>query len=179
MANTFELIASSTVGAGGAASIDFTSIPSTYTDLVVKLSTKISVVSSSTTFYYLNMQINSSTGTYTSRRIYGVGSISTPYSNSGNTTNYSSIAFSNDSRTPAANTFNNTEIYIPNYAGSNAKSFSTDGVTEGNESSAVASFVAGLWSGTAAITSLSFTPESGGGNFVQYSTAYLYGVKNA
>jgi hypothetical protein len=38
MANTFTLIASSTVGSGGAASIDFTSISSTYTDLVVKLS---------------------------------------------------------------------------------------------------------------------------------------------
>jgi hypothetical protein len=36
MANTFELIASSTVGSGGAANIDFTSIPATYTDLCLK-----------------------------------------------------------------------------------------------------------------------------------------------
>jgi len=38
MANTFELIASSTVGAGGAANIDFTSIPATFTDLYLVVS---------------------------------------------------------------------------------------------------------------------------------------------
>ena len=37
MANTYVAIATVTVGSGGAASIDFTSIPATYTDLVVKL----------------------------------------------------------------------------------------------------------------------------------------------
>ena len=40
MATTFTKIASVTVGSGGASSIDFTSIPSTYTDLCVKLSTR-------------------------------------------------------------------------------------------------------------------------------------------
>ena len=35
---TFTKIASATVGSGGASSIEFTSIPSTYTDLVIKLS---------------------------------------------------------------------------------------------------------------------------------------------
>ena len=33
MANTYTLISSVTVGSGGASSIDFTSIPATYTDL--------------------------------------------------------------------------------------------------------------------------------------------------
>ena len=41
MANTFVLLASTTVGSGGASSIDFTSIPATYTDLVVKVSGRI------------------------------------------------------------------------------------------------------------------------------------------
>ena len=40
MANTYTLIASNTVGSGGAASISFSSIPSTYTDLLVKISTR-------------------------------------------------------------------------------------------------------------------------------------------
>ena len=40
MAVTFTQIASVTVGSGGAASIDFTSIPSTYTDLCIKTSIK-------------------------------------------------------------------------------------------------------------------------------------------
>ena len=38
MADTYTLISSVTVGAGGASSIDFTSIPATYTDLLVKFS---------------------------------------------------------------------------------------------------------------------------------------------
>jgi hypothetical protein len=33
MANTYEIISSVTVGAGGAAYIEFTNIPQTYTDL--------------------------------------------------------------------------------------------------------------------------------------------------
>ena len=42
MATTYTLISSVTVGSGGAASIEFTSIPSTYTDLVLKLSARSS-----------------------------------------------------------------------------------------------------------------------------------------
>ena len=38
MAVTHNLISTITVGSGGAASIDFTSIPQTYTDLLVKIS---------------------------------------------------------------------------------------------------------------------------------------------
>jgi hypothetical protein len=35
MATTYEIISSVTVGSGGAANIEFTSIPATYTDLYV------------------------------------------------------------------------------------------------------------------------------------------------
>ena len=44
MANTFELIASYTVGAGGQASIDFNTSPSTYTDLCIKASFVQSII---------------------------------------------------------------------------------------------------------------------------------------
>jgi hypothetical protein len=54
--------------------------------------------------------------------------------------------------TATANTFGNTEFYIPNYTSSNYKSFSVDGVTENNATAAFALY-AGLWSNTAAITS--------------------------
>ena len=49
MANTFEQITTVTVGSGGASSIDFTSIPQTYTDLVIKTSARNT--STSTTMY--------------------------------------------------------------------------------------------------------------------------------
>ena len=77
-----------------------------------------------------------------------------------------------------ASTFANGEIYIPNYAGSTYKSLSADSVTETNATGAVRAFHATLWSNTAAINQITLTPDAGG-NFVQYSTAYLYGVKNA
>ena len=53
MANTYELIASSTVGAGGASSIDFNSIPNTYTDLLVKLSGRSSTGYNALTIIFL------------------------------------------------------------------------------------------------------------------------------
>jgi hypothetical protein len=80
--------------------------------------------------------------------------------------------------TSTASTFSNAELYIPNYAGSNNKSSSVDGVSENNATASNMALTANLWSDTAAITSIKLTP-AGGGNFVQYSTAYLYGISNA
>jgi hypothetical protein len=67
------------------------------------------------------------------------------------------------------------EVYIPNYAGSAYKSISIDAVDENNASSAYSVLTAGLWSNTAAITSLRLTDNNGG--YLQYTTAYLYGIK--
>ena len=175
MANTFELIASSTVGSGGAADITFSSIPSTYTDLVVKLSTR---QDGSAIGYQFGIRFNGSSSGYSRRLIYGDGIAAN--SGSGSSETFSRVAFTQSS-TYTANTFNNVEIYIPNYAGSSYKSFSTDGVSEGNATQIYsAGLYAGLWSDTAAITSLTVSEYSGSGtNFAQYTTAYLYGVKNA
>ena len=169
MANTFELIASSTVGSGGAASIDFTSIPSTYTDLVVKLSARTS--STGSIYEWLYIKFNSSTSGYSYRLLQGNGSSAASYNN---TTQYAGDITDG---TATASTFGNYEVYIPNYAGSTNKSYSVDAVTENNGTTAVADLVAGLLSNTAAITAINLTPRNG--SFVQYSTAYLYGVKNA
>jgi len=167
MANTFELIASSTVGAGGASSIDFTSIPSTYTDLVIKASLR-----HATGAPYLAVAFNGSTASFTYRYLEGNGASASSSSGSANW----SVAINPSSAT--ASTFSNSELYIPNYAGSTNKSFSADGVTENNGTTAYADLFASLWSNTAAINQVTLSAV-GGGNFVQYSTAYLYGVKNA
>jgi len=74
-----------------------------------------------------------------------------------------------------ASTFASGEMYIPNYAGSNSKSFSADSVQETNASLAYSYLMAGLWSNSSAITSIALTPFTG--NFAQYSTATLYGIK--
>lgn len=173
MANTYTLIASVTVGSGGAASIDFSSIPSTYTDLCMKVSARDAraVVASS-----IVLQINGSTaasGSY--RRIYGDGAAAFSDSSSGDVTVQSAHS---DGNSATANTFGNVEIYIPNYAGSANKTFSSDGVAETNGTTTYMSMVAGLWANTAAITQITLKPATAV-NFLQYSTAYLYGIKNS
>lgn len=176
MANTFVKIAAVTVGSGGAASIDFTSIPSTYTDLVVKISARCD--STSGFPETVNMKFNSSATTdYTWRSLYSV--TATPGSNS--ETSVGVIRAGNaQAVATTASTFSNTEIYIPNYSGSTNKSISIDATNEANSTT---DFVYGLFlnagirSNTAAITAINFSLAVG--NFVQYSTAILYGIKNS
>ena len=165
---TYTLISSVTVGSGGAASIAFTSIPSIYTDLVLKTSLR-----TDRAFQVdgLNVAFNGSTSNFTLRRIYGNGSTAT------SDTGTVQIGIINGN-TSAANTFGNTESYIPNYAGSNNKSYSSDSVVEDNATFARNDLYAGLWSDTSVINSITLTPLIGP-NFVQYSTAYLYGISNA
>jgi hypothetical protein len=173
MANTFELIASSTVGSGGAASIDFTSIPSTFTDLCVFVSARSSSNVGGNSWAPARGGFNTSTANFTYRALYGNGSSAS--SSSGTSAEF---GFGTSS-SATANTFGNFSIYIPNYAGSTYKSVSTDSVTETNATTTLASLEANLWSNTAAITSIQLTCDASYGIWAQYSTAYLYGVKNA
>lgn len=171
MANTFELIQAYTVGSGGQGSIDFNTIPSTYTDLCFKISVRIT--RSGYVGDILSISFNGTSTNESSRRIEGAGS-GTPTSAS----NSLLLAYQASTTDATASTFGNGEFYIPNYAGGNNKSASNDGVSENNGTTAYAGLAANLWSNTAAINQVTFTPDSGS-DFVQYSTIYLYGVKNA
>lgn len=158
-------IATVTVGAGGAASIDFNSISGAYTDLLLVYSVRTNrsgLVQDNTT-----LKFNGSSANVTDRSAYGAGSGSGLSASSTGGLTYAVGAGA------TANTFGNTAIYIPNYAGSLNKSYSGDSVTETNATGAFMSVVAGLWSQTAAITSLSITQV---GTIQQYSTATLYGI---
>jgi len=164
MANTYTLISSVTVGSGGAANIIFSSIPQTYTDLVIKLSGRGSSGGESNITVVFN-----SGSTYAGKRLYSDGS--TPSSDS--TSQWG--GFSNAS-TFTASTFSSNEIYIPNYTSSNAKSWSVDSANETNATNVLMGIGGQLWNGTGAITSITLTPDN---VFAQYSTAYLYGISNA
>ena len=171
MANTFVKIATVTVGAGGATSMTFSSIPSTYTDLVIKLSCRTNNTGAG---YRVVANINGSTANFTGRNIYGSGSTT------GSGTLTTQLFGFVDGTTETANTFANNEIYFPNYASSNYKSISTDSVMENNATQAYSQLAAGLWSNTAAITSINLGCETGGSDkFVEYSTATLYGISKS
>lgn len=174
MANTYTLISSVTVGSGGAANIEFTSIPATYTDLLVKLSSRTNVTGE---WSSLDFRMNGlSTSIYSAITVYGVGSGG---GSSGSETNYTAAPRQYAQANGAtANTFGNIEFYFPNYTSSNNKSVSVDYVSENNATAAIAGLNAVLMASSAAITSLSFFDRSSN-NLMQYSTAYLYGISNA
>jgi hypothetical protein len=164
------------VGLLGATDITFSAIPSTYTDLVLKVSARTSAIPGAPDDG-LFLQINSITSGYSNRTVYGIGSgTGLSASNSYGITSKTYVSAINTANS-TANTFSNNEIYIPNYAGSTNKSISIDGVIENNATGALANLTAAFLSNTAAVSSISLTPNAG--VFVQYSTAYLYGVSNA
>jgi hypothetical protein len=165
MANTLTKLDTVTVGSGGAASVTFSNIPQTYTDLVVKFSAR-NTSTGQYAFYRFN---NDSTSAYSARVLTGDGSSATSLTNT-YTGNIANIGTSADT----ANTFGNGEIYIPNYIGNTNKSSSTDAVNENNATTAYANLTANLWNNSAAISRIDLLPTAG--NFAQYSTFTLYGV---
>lgn len=167
--NTLTLIQAVTVGAGGAPYIEFTAIPQTYTDLIIKLSGR-NTNSGDDRF---TIEFNNSSSNLSQRRLYGEGTNTAADAPSGA---IQPTGIGQSSYT--ANTFGNTEIYIPNYTSNKYKSVAVDARTENNAQTAYQMIVAGLWSDSSAITSIKLTPMSGG-NFPQHSTAYLYGVKSS
>jgi hypothetical protein len=171
MANTYIAIATVTVGSGGASTIEFTSIPNTFTDLSVLLSTRSTDTGLRTD---IKMTFNGSRSSYSGKEIRNAdGTVSSTTSN----TTYVDMWRINGTSTTAS-TFTNHSLYIPNYASSNNKSFSIDDVLENNSTSSYyLGFAAGLWSNSSAINQITFT--CGSGNFAQYSTATLYGIKNS
>lgn len=178
MANpTMTLIQSVTVPSGGTSSINFTSIPSTYTDLCVKISGRDTDTAAYFGYYYVQVGNGSvDTGAnYSWLYLYGSGSGTGSVKVSAQTF-IDLTQGAGDSAGNTANTFTNIEMYCPNYAGSSAKSFSFDFVSEGNTTAGYDLFQAGLWSGTSAINTIKIYTTN---TFVQYSTFYLYGIKNS
>lgn len=166
MATTYTLIEAKTLTTT-TASITFTSIPQTYTDLKLVFSTRDN---SGSYINNMNININGSAANFSARTIMKLGASAL----SGTET--TNLAFSTGS-TATASTFTNGEVYFPNYTGSTNKSYSADSASENNASDNGMILEAGLWSNTAAITSITFAPSSA--SFVANSTFYLYGIKNS
>ena len=160
----YELIETIEVGAGGAASIEFTSIPQDGVDLQILLSGRSSGGNAS-----LNVSLNSDTtdANYDRKVLFGTGS--SVGNLSGNFRPFLYIVTS----TATANTFGNSSVYISNYAGATNKSMSVDIVQENNATASNQAITANLWNNTAAVTSVTL---SGSLDVAQYSTASLYKI---
>jgi hypothetical protein len=167
MANTCQLIEAKTLTTT-TANITFSSIPTTYTDL--KLVASVRALRTGFPADDLVIQFNGSTSGYSGKRLYGVASSISSDSQS------DIRGFASDAD-ETANVFGSNEFYIPNYLSSNYKSVSIDMVTETIGTSAPIGIFAGLWSNTAAINSIKVFCNNS--DMVQYSTFYLYGIKNS
>ena len=167
MPTTFTKIASINVGVLGSSGMDFTSIPSTYTDLCLKVTARSAFAS---TYQDVPIYFNNNGSGYTVRRLFGNGSTV----GSGNSTGPGPAGGLANSATSTSNTFSNFEIYIPNYASSNFKSYIIDSVIENNATAAFMDLQAGLWSNTAAINQIAVS--GAGQTLVQYTSATLYVV---
>ena len=174
-ATSYESIQTVTVGSGGASSVDFTSIPSTYTHLQVRILGRGNRTSYGTESFAL--RLNSDSGAnYATHQLVGVSG-SALASGATSTTAASIGRFPSNSIT--ANVFGVAIVDILDYANTNKyKTIRDLGGIEDNNVSGLAELglYSSLWMNTSAISSLTFT--SGGGTLItQYSSFALYGIK--
>jgi hypothetical protein len=171
MANTYTLIASNVLSSS-AASVTFSAIPATYTDLVVRCSirTNQAVVNPAAV-----IRFNGDTGSnYSYTVLEGSGSAAS--SARSTPAGFMNIGRYNGS-TSTSNVFGSGEVYIPSYTVAQNKPVSAVGMGEDNATTASMAANAGLWLNTAAITTVAVA--TGSGTFDSGSSFYLYGIKNS
>jgi hypothetical protein len=166
-ANSYESIATVTVGGGGSSSISFSSIPSTYQHLQIRGIGSLSGDNES------RIQVNGDTGSnYAWHQLLGnyagSGSVS---SSAGTSTTFIKGQVSYDQFSPFVFDlldYKDTNKYktIRTLSGTNNNSSGTNSYVR---------FSSGLWMNTAAVSSVTIYPASG--NFAQYSQIALYGIK--
>jgi len=173
-------IASQTVGSGGASSITFNSIPSTFTHLQLRM-----FVQTNRATYgidQLRLTINGDTSsTYYAHELYGDGSSASSNTDSNN---YILLGNGNSAGTGAGGTFSNVITDILDYTSTNkAKTFrSICGVdingTIAGYGGRVGLSSASWQNSSTAISSIKIAPDSGT-LLNQYTTFQLYGITTA
>lgn len=167
MATTMKLIAKQILSTT-AASVSFTGIPGTFSDLSLLATARSNTNGSGVDYFFI--RFNGVSTNLSGRSLYAQ-----------NSSTVVSITFAPYGRltesTFTANTFASTSIYIPNYAGNTNKSFSVDTAQENNSTAQLIDIVAGLWSSTAAITQVDLVPNVG--SFASGSSFFLYGINKA
>jgi hypothetical protein len=172
MPTTYNLITSNVLGSS-AASITFSSIPATYTDVLVLGSVR---TDGATTRDALNIvRFNGiDTSIYSRATIQADGSSVS----SADLSNFPGfVGMESNGATSLANTFASIELYLASYLSSDTKQLSSISMQEDNSTTASIRDNAGYFNNTSAINSITIGPQ--GANFVANSSFYLYGIKNS
>ena len=174
MATTYTLIASNVLSSS-AASVTFSSIPNTYTDLEVRFSARTSISSYSNDSLRIRFNgVSTSSYFYVNMRGSGDGT-STYVLPSAETYSFAGMINGNNS---TSNTFANGEVYIPNYTATAQKQHSSFVAQEDNFVTAYLTVVANLSTNTDPISSITFLTINDA-PLVTGSSFYLYGIKNS
>ena len=176
MANTYIAIAK-TILTSAQATVTLSSIPATYTDLVLQISARSSYAVDNQD--PLVVRFNSDTANnYSQTELYGYQG-NTIYASRAGNIGYMQ-AYSAQTTNNPANIFSTVEMYIPNYTSTATKAVDITGMTEQSAASGVyiTSINARQWRNAATISTITFTLQTGP-NFVSGSSFYLYGIKNS
>ena len=161
----YELIETVTVGSGGAASIEFTSIPQDGVDLLLKFSLRAALGAGNQLFIWPNSASTYSDAAITLRTIDGIVASAT---DTGDRNGYTPTS------TYTAATFGSGYAYISNYAGSSDKNMMTDTVSENNSSSVYKMSMQAARFDISAVTSLILLIS--GDSIAEHSSASLYKI---
>jgi hypothetical protein len=168
MPKTYEPIQSQVLGSSQA-SVVFSTIPQTYTDLILIGNSR----SAASNGADVGIQFNSDTGNnYSRTRIQGDGSTAGSFRATNENKMFGGL---HNVSTDTANTFGANIWHIMNY--SNSVTYKTL-LIRGNRVNNNVFLSATLWRSTAAVTSITLTTDSGA-SFDTGSTFVLYGIKSA
>ena len=174
----FESIATVTVGSGGSSFAEFTSIPSTYKHLQIRMFSRYTGYQNSGAPVYL--QFNSDTGSnYSLHRLLGYANLSETGISASAAANqtYMQAGYTTGGST-TTNMFSIQTTDILEYA--NTNTYKTIRTLNGYDSNTdtgyrSAGIYSGSWRSTSAITSIKIFPDTD--SWAQYSSFALYGIK--
>jgi hypothetical protein len=165
--NSYESIATVTVGSGGQSTVTFSSIPSTYKHLQVRMLTQLSGGNG-----VINLQFNSDTGSnYSYHRLYGNGSAA--FAEGAASQTEATVGY----YVSAANVFNAAIVDILDY--SNLSKYKTTRSLQGTDTNGGGTIMldSSAWRSTSAISSITVFSKDGSRPLAQFSTFALYGIK--
>lgn len=164
-------ISTITVGSGGQANVEFTSIPSTYTHL----SLMASVASERTagTADDLIITYNGTSSGYTNKVLYAAGGTASGY-----TYTNSGVYWDTGGGSQFTSKFSNVEFFIPNYTNSENKLLWGEYAGPSDVTTQYVGLVGGTLTSTSAVSSIKIATWSGN-DIAQYSKFTLYGLRSS
>jgi len=178
----YDSIATTTVGAGGTSTITFSSIPSTYTHLQIRMIGK--TVATVLDQYNPRIRFNSDTSAnYSLHFTRGYGTTVDKGSSTSQTAGWAGISTFPASNAAYSNVFGASVVDILDYTNTSKyktlktlNGFEANGIGNGSNDAGQSGFNSGLWMSTSAFTSITIYSDS---DFEQYSSFVLYGIKGA